>query len=117
MTEHDLTREECRALADQPFLGVFRTSMDGRILFANQALARMFGCEDPEELIGRTSFKLYDDPADRRRIIGELTERGQVEGVELRGTTKQGGKIDMLLSAVRRGDEITGTVLDISGRK
>ncbi|MCU0293107.1 MAG: ATP-binding protein [Thermoanaerobaculaceae bacterium] len=67
-------------LVDAP-LGVFRSSLDGRLLWANRTLARMIGAEDPTTAIttcNDLSSQIYPDPADRQRLIATLLEHGVV---------------------------------------
>ena len=64
-----------RRLFDNALLGIFQSTVSGKILMVNPALARMFGYASPDELtlaVGETAEDLYADPADRRRIVDRI---------------------------------------------
>ena len=102
-------------------LGITLTDTDGKILYANPAQARMYGCR-PGELIGQPASIF--GPEDRRRPISEKllgTLSGlQREGVNLR---HDGSRFPVRLSsdAVRdTGGQVVGIVTiceDITDRK
>jgi PAS domain S-box-containing protein len=43
--------DRLRQLIDQTVVGVFRSTVDGKLVMANAALARIFGYESPEEIL------------------------------------------------------------------
>jgi PAS domain S-box-containing protein len=55
---------------------VYRTSPDGRVLFANHALAEVLGYESPEALRAVAVADLYADPSERSRVLAMLNEAG-----------------------------------------
>lgn len=57
--------DKYRTLANQLPVGVYRTTIDGRIIYSNLALARILGYESPEELLNTPVSKLYANPSDR----------------------------------------------------
>ncbi len=56
---------------DMPF-GLYRTHVDGTILYVNRATARLLGYDTPEELMQRTAFDVYADPADRESVLRQV---------------------------------------------
>lgn len=56
-----------------PF-GLYRTGVDGTILYANQAVADLFGFENPAELMQYTVYDLYHSSADRNALVDELRQ-------------------------------------------
>jgi PAS domain S-box-containing protein len=61
--------------------GLFQTTLDGRYLNANPALARIYGYSSPEELIANLQNideQLYVDKARRTRFITLLQAKGRV---------------------------------------
>ena len=74
-----------RGLFDNALEGIFRTTMDGRYLGANPALANIYGFDSPEELIGslhNIGSQLYVDPERRSEFMRIITSRGSVSGFE-----------------------------------
>lgn len=88
-----------RGLFENSVEGIFQTTLDGRFLSANPALARIYGYDSPEQLLrGMTDVgsQLYVDPQRRQQFCESIEEAGEVRGFE---------------SAIRRRD---GTVIWIS---
>jgi|FLYL01.1.fsa_nt_gi PAS domain S-box-containing protein len=68
-----------RNLIDRLPVGVYRTTRDGRLEFANAALADLFGYDRVEELLQVDVRELYVDPSERENAIAEA-DRGVVHG-------------------------------------
>ena len=61
--------------------GIFLTSIEGKYLGANPALARIYGYETPDELMASLadiSRQLYVDPARRTEFVRLMQEHGEV---------------------------------------
>lgn len=64
-------------------IGVFSSTPEGSFVYANIALARIFGYESPQELIdvvGNIGKALYVDPEDRAEIL-RLLEANEYFGI------------------------------------
>jgi PAS domain S-box-containing protein len=79
-----LTRSEqaYRSLFENMPIGLYRTSLDGRILDANPALVRMFGYPDRDSLLAVKAVDLYMDPACEERFQREIQKQGVLSGFE-----------------------------------
>jgi len=105
--------------------GVFRSTPEGTVLSANQALAHMLGYESPEDLlrcINDDGAQIYADPAQREELARRLAEEGSVTGFEARARRRDGALIDISVSAraVPGADgrvEFEGIIEDITMRK
>jgi diguanylate cyclase (GGDEF)-like protein/PAS domain S-box-containing protein len=115
-----------RGLFDNALEGIFRTTMEGRYLGANPALANIYGFESPDELIAslqNIGSQLYVDPERRREFMRIITSRGSVAGFESQVYRKNGDVIWISENArVITDDHGTlqgyeGTVEDITDRK
>ncbi|HYK91470.1 MAG TPA: PAS domain S-box protein, partial [Acidobacteriota bacterium] len=65
--------------------GIFQTSLDGKFLSANPALARIFGCGSPDDLVNRITDigkEVYVDPGRRAEFVRLLEEKGFVSEFE-----------------------------------
>jgi PAS domain S-box-containing protein len=65
-------------LIDDAVLGVFRTTVEGRILSVNPALARLFGYETPAQMItemGNDVAASFAEPDKRRDVVRRLSGR------------------------------------------
>jgi PAS domain S-box-containing protein len=129
VTERTRAEEELRAgerryrlLFERNMAGVARASEDGRILDANEAMARMYGCESPEELRSRDGLDFFFDPADRPALAERLGRERALTNVEFRGRRKDGGLVWALANLVLvEGEagaaEVQATFVDITERK
>lgn len=118
-------RDEYRRLFDNAPVGIFRSTPEGRLLAANEAMARIFGFRSAEEL--RAGFSdirdLHASPAQAEDLSQTLRERGLVMGVELRARRAGGEAIWLSVSAQAIHDPdgsvvaLEGTVEDITERK
>lgn len=116
-----------RSIFDNAVEGIYQTTLDGKFLSANPALARAIGYDTPEELIGEVEDigrQLYHDPEQRRELIAILQRDGFVVNVETRFLRRDGTILWASQSArIVRDEEsgrplfIEGTVADISGSK
>ncbi|HET9646086.1 MAG TPA: ATP-binding protein, partial [Burkholderiaceae bacterium] len=77
---------EYRGIYTNALEAIWRTSLDGRLLSANPAAARLLGYSSPDELmscvtdIGR---QVYVNPQDRKTFLERLLERDALVGYEL----------------------------------
>ena len=106
--------------------GMFQSSREGRYLAANQALARMYGYDSPEQLIADLSdiqHRLYVDESRREAFIRLMESQGKVTQFESEVLRRDGTRIWISESAraVRSpsGEFICyeGTVQDITERR
>ncbi len=84
---------EFRDLVLNSPMGIFTSTPEGRFLFANPAMASMFGYESPEELLESVTdiaAQIYADPADRQELRRLLELYGQVANHECRLLRRQG---------------------------
>ncbi|MCJ2563173.1 MAG: PAS domain S-box protein, partial [Candidatus Thermoplasmatota archaeon] len=98
-------------------IGTYRTNLKGEILHSNRAMARMLGFDSPEDLIHEGVLARYKDPERRRIMLAILREEGEITSFDVELVCQNGEEKNMLLSAVLNGDEISGTMVDITGHK
>ena len=114
------SEERYRLLFERNLAGVFRSTLDGRILEVNEALARIFGYER-DELLKQTSYTLYFNAEERHRIMARLREQHTLSNVELRMKRRDGSPVwvleNMNLLETADGGIIEGTIIDITERK
>lgn len=78
--------------AASPFPLVICRKQDGLIVHCNGKLSTLLGVR-PAELIGRCTFDLYHDPADRDAALRELSSHGRVHEREVRLRTQSGAAV------------------------
>src|ERR671921_2592001 len=124
--EHRRAEEKYRLIFENAVEGIFQTTVDGRFLTANPAMARILGYESPEELLGAISNirdQLYVEPSRRDEFFQLALRDGLVSGFELKMYRKD--KTLVLASANARAiydadgsiSGYEGTVEDITERK
>ncbi len=99
-----------RSIFENAAEGIFQVTLDGHILVANPAAARILGYGSPEELIAEVTDirQLYVDPERRDELIHEVKTKGIVTGFEVQVRRKDGCVI-WTSSNIR-------TLMDESGR-
>ncbi len=115
----ELARSEAkyRGLVENALVGVFNSTPDGRFIFVNEALARMFDLESPEQMTAQGSLDRWSDPKDRERMLAEFQQHGKVTNFEAEAITHTDRHIHVLFSAQQVGNDIIGMVMDITERK
>lgn len=119
MVEAALAESEAkyRTLVDNALVGVYKSKMDGRFLFANEAMARIFDFESPQELISAGVPALYERIEDRNAFLEVLRKRGSLNNYELELITKSRARRNVLISATLEGDILSGMILDVTEAK
>ncbi|MGD8717857.1 MAG: PAS domain S-box protein [Candidatus Zixiibacteriota bacterium] len=97
-----------RTLSENIPVGVFRMAADptGRIISANPALARMFGFDRPEDMVGERIADFYADPTRRSGFVGAVAVKGEITNFEARLKRRDGSEFCGSFSArVGRGED------------
>jgi len=119
-------QEKYRAIFENAVVGIFQGTPDGRLISANQAMARMLGYDSPEQLMAEVSDvarQLFVSPSQLREIALLLEENEAVHNVEIEVYRKDRTKrwTQANLRAVRGADgkvvHHEGTVQDITERR
>ncbi len=113
------------SIFNNTFDGIFQSTIEGKYLTANSAMARILGYNSSEELIGEATDigKLYVDPSDRSKLLEKVTSVDFVRGFKTKGYRKDGSIIDLSISehAVRDKEAnilyLEGTLTDITETK
>jgi PAS domain S-box-containing protein len=114
---------EYRRLIDTMNDGLWVLDANGRIVFANEKLASLLGCE-VDEVMGRPAVEFFDD-ANRQIFLNQIYKRsgGKPGSYEIQVTRRDGGEITCLIRGAPRftaeGGYIgsIGNITDISVRK
>ena len=115
-----------RRLFDDAAIGVFHSTMEGRFIEVNPALARMLGYDSPHEAVSsihNISEQIYVDPPQRANVITDVLAKGETvvsENYYRRkdGTTWVGNLIlRYVMDAHGQPQYLEGFVEDITERK
>lgn len=111
------TEESYKELVDNTFLAIYKTNLEGDILFANQAMADFFGYKSAQELSHINIKDLYKNPEDRKKLVDRLLIEGSITLHEVEMVTNTGTINNILISANLFGDVILWMMMNINPLK
>ncbi|HEV8268297.1 MAG TPA: EAL domain-containing protein [Thermoanaerobaculia bacterium] len=122
--ENALLQSEARyrLLFQRNLAGVYRSSLDGKILDCNDSFARMLGFSSRDEALGCTAGGLYDSEAERETLVERIRTNGFVTNFESKLRKKDGSVVWVLENESYFEEEgaspvLEGTLVDITDRK
>lgn len=113
-------QREYRLSLERNLAAFWRTTLDGRILDANDTALRLLGYKTLQDLQAIRASECYWNPEDRLRIIDELRNHGVVNGIEVCLKHQDGTPVWVIynLTLSRTGQdgsaEIMASAVDIS---
>ncbi|MGZ6387065.1 MAG: PAS domain S-box protein, partial [Ktedonobacteraceae bacterium] len=132
ITEHKRAEESLREaearyhiIFENMVEGIYQTTLDGRFVTINSALAHIFGYESSEEFLSKitNAKQLYVEPSHRDELARLVQKHGVVTGFEAELRRKEGNIIWISLNirtvhdASGRVTALAGTLLDITESK
>ncbi len=118
-----LSEERYRTLFERNLAGVFRTTVDGKILECNDAFAKILGYGGRVDILNKRSIDLYFNEKDRDVYLEDLLTRGFLTNYEICHKRKDGSKVWVLANVTLTNDDegnpehIEGTFIDITELK
>jgi PAS domain S-box-containing protein len=111
-----------REIFEHSEIGVYQTWVEGGVIEANPAMARMFGYDSPADLsaaIGKENHRLYVRPADREWHVAELKRSGRVSNHVCEMLRRDGSRFWISDSTTLAQDgkgnaSILGTMVDVT---
>ena len=126
VTERKRAEENYRGIFENAVEGIFQSTVDGRLLTVNPAMARMLDYESPEELmenVSNVTNQLYMYPEHREEFKRLVRVQDSMSGFETRMYRKDGSELPVSLSARALRDSegelagYEGMMEDITERK
>ncbi|MBI3411235.1 MAG: PAS domain S-box protein [Planctomycetes bacterium] len=116
------SEERYRLLFERNLAGVFRSSLDGRLLDCNESFARILGYSSPTDILSHRVGELYMEPTDRHELLSRLSENPILTNFELRMRRKDDTPLWILenVSLLQEADGdpiLEGTIVDINDHK
>ena len=120
------TEEKMRGLFDNAVEGIFQSTVEGKLLSANPAMAVILGFESSDELIRQINDlgrETYADPDDRRAFVEAIEADGAVRDFRTELTARDGRSVWVSINARGIRDEdgrlslIEGTIDDITEQR
>ncbi|MBT6502730.1 MAG: sigma 54-interacting transcriptional regulator [Deltaproteobacteria bacterium] len=120
-----VAEEKYRSIFENAVEGIYQTTLEGRFMSANPAMARIFGFESPKELLEQTNdivHQFYVNPDRRQELIALMREHETVSGFEIEFYRKDGSRFWASLYARPVSDDsgnlafIEGIVADVTDK-
>jgi PAS domain S-box-containing protein len=111
------SERQYRNLVDNALVGIYKTDLEGNILYVNEALIKMMEFESLEDMKSVGVLARYSNLEDREIFIKTLKRTGKINNFEVDFLTKSGGVKNVILTGALEGDSIAGMILDITERK
>ena len=108
-------------LIDNLPMGIFRTALEGELIFCNKSHAKIFGADSVSSFIGYPVVNLYRDKKNRGDLIKALTVNGYVEEVCIPFITLNENPIWCVMTANAVFDDdgimvfVDGIIRDVTG--
>ncbi len=87
------SEEKYKSLYNNVPVALFRSTIDGVILNLNQAMVKMYGFQNTEELLNTPASNFYENPNDRETMLALLKEKKEVFGFVTKEKKKDGSII------------------------
>jgi PAS domain S-box-containing protein len=116
-------KEQLSSITGNVSEGIYRSTPNEGLVYANQAFAEMFGYDSVEAILQADSASFYADPTARERLVETENREGGLEGEEVRFRRPDGTTFIGLLNSTVVRDEhgdiqyYDGAVTDITERK
>ncbi len=116
------SEERYRLLFERNLAGVYRSTVDGRLLECNRAFARMMGYGSPAEAMAQPAGAFHGLPQARQEFLARLRREGSLVNTESEGRRKDGSSVWLIenvsLIVDEDGEEVLlGTVFDMTERR
>jgi PAS domain S-box-containing protein len=106
-----------RGMFENAIEGIYQSTPEGRYLVVNAALARMYGYEQPEQLLNQVSDiqnQIYVDAAFRQKFKQQIEQTGFVHGLEYQ-VRRRDGSIIWISESARAVRDATGAIHHYEG--
>jgi PAS domain S-box-containing protein len=103
-----------RSITENVSDGIYRSTPEEGLVYANQAFVDLFGYSSPTEMREIDPAEFYADPARRTELIEQAARQGRLDGVEVQYRRKDGTTFFGLLST-RRAEEEGGEQIYFDG--
>ena len=111
------SEKKFKSLTDNALIGIYRTTLQGKILYGNEALLQILEFDSFEQMALVSTSTTYKNPYERQVFIENLKKTGRISNFETELLTKKGKVKYVILNATLEDEIISGMMLDISERK
>ncbi len=108
------SEQDYRSLVDNALVGIYKSHIDGHVLYVNPMLLKFFEFEHVDDFIAAGAAARYKSAEDRKRFIDLLQDQSTVTNFDVDMVTKNGKIRNMMVSAHLQDNIITGTMVDLT---
>ncbi|BAZ39204.1 PAS/PAC sensor hybrid histidine kinase [Calothrix sp. NIES-4101] len=102
-------------------VGIFRSTLEGKLLEANATFLKLLGAENISQVQFLNLHEIFFTPQERRQLLQELREQGQVSGKEIKFQQFNGNTVwvrwNQIISHEEKEIFVDGFIENISDRK
>ncbi len=109
------SEENYHNLVDNVIVGVYKTSIEGDLIFGNEAMLKIMEFEGDYTKLNVKGF--YKNPSDRELFLDQMNKEGEVRDFETELISSKGKQLNVIINAKIIGKNMTGMILDITERK
>ncbi|HUX13607.1 MAG TPA: ATP-binding protein [Spirochaetia bacterium] len=108
------SEQRYRSVVDSGTVGVYQSTLDGRMLFANDLCRRILEIESPEDLSSVNIYNRFKNSRTGERLKNLLRSDGAANTFESAVRSKTGSEARVLASATYDGSVVWGILVEIS---
>jgi PAS domain S-box-containing protein len=106
-----------RELVDNSIIAIYKTDLEGNIIFANNAMVDLFKFGNQKNIMEINASQLYKNSLDRKNLIKIIKEKGKVKQYEVEMVANTGEVMYIHLSAKLSGNIISGMLVNYTELK
>lgn len=111
------SEKKYRNLVENALVGVFSSTLEGRLFFVNEAFCTILQYDSVEELMSHTFQSLCNTPNDYIAFLKTLRKNRQVQNFEIELVSNPGQTKWVIVNVLLKGEILSGMILDITERK
>lgn len=93
------SEEKYRTIFNSAPIGIFQSSIDGRLITTNKAVAKILGYDNPEDIYKVSTYDFYVNKVERETTVAKCLNDGSIVDAELEWKKVTGEKIWIELTA------------------
>jgi PAS domain S-box-containing protein len=94
------SEKQYRNLVDNALVGIYKTDLEGKILYVNEALIKMMEFESYRDMKSVSVLARYSNLKDRDTFVKTIKETGKINDFEVDLLTKSGAVRNVILTGV-----------------
>ncbi len=111
------SQQNYKELVDNALVGIYKSDLEGKIIFANDSMAQILNCKSVEEVVNSKATEFYKDENIRNEFLKQLFSKKRVSNYEIEVIDSNKNSRNVLVNAYVDNGVITGMMNDISSQK